>query len=150
MESRRPRQMNNITIRAFSIGLLTATSILGAVYYAQENKKSAVDESISEKDVIAYAQENNYVLISQKDYSKLKNTKQTDHAPSPREVTISITQGMTSIDIANVLLKHGIIKDTKEFDKLVKQEKLSTQFQVGTYTLTPTMSLKQIVKTLTE
>lgn len=142
--------MNSLTIRGFAIGILTATSILAVVYVIQENNAASL--KISAADLRAYAQDHEYILIKEKEYkdSLKPGFEEQENIPKTNEVSISITAGMSSLDIANTLVNNHVINSTDEFEDLVAQKNASTKFQVGTYTLTSNMSLEQIVNTLTK
>ncbi|WP_350019621.1 endolytic transglycosylase MltG [Priestia flexa] len=142
--------MNSLTIRGFAIGILTATSILAVVYVIQENNAASL--KISAADLRAYAKDHEYILIKEKEYkdSLKPDFEKQENIPKTNEVSISITAGMSSLDIANTLVNNHVINSTDEFEDLVAQKNASTKFQVGTYTLTSNMSLEQIVNTLTK
>ncbi|WP_409297672.1 hypothetical protein V1498_06545 [Peribacillus sp. SCS-26] len=63
---------------------------------------------------------------------------------------LHVKSGMTAPEIGKVLLKEGIIKDPKEFERYLAEQGLNGQIQLGEFVLTSNMSISQICRTLTK
>lgn len=60
-------------------------------------------------------------------------------------VTIEIPMGVTSYDIADKLLEHGIIEDTSIFiDRLIELN-ITDRLNYGSYEMSPTMEIDEII-----
>jgi cell division protein YceG involved in septum cleavage len=65
-------------------------------------------------------------------------------------VTIEIPMGVTSYDIADQLLEHGIIEDTSIFiDRLIELN-ITDRLNYGTYELSPTMEIDEIIDAMSK
>lgn len=65
-------------------------------------------------------------------------------------VTLEIPMGVTSYDIADQLLEHGIIEDTSIFiDRLIELN-ITDRLNYGTYELAPTMDIDEIIDAMSK
>ncbi len=65
-------------------------------------------------------------------------------------VTLDIPMGVTSYDIADQLLEHGIIEDTSIFiDRLIELN-ITDRLNYGTYELAPTMDIDEIIDAMSK
>ncbi|WLR49842.1 endolytic transglycosylase MltG [Bacillus tianshenii] len=85
--------MSRNHIRYFSLGLITASSILSLVYFIEPQTAETTQKAITEADVTAYLDEHDYVKVSEKEYYELveakeqaDKTKQQAEAKQPNEL----------------------------------------------------------------
>lgn len=64
-------------------------------------------------------------------------------------ITLSVTQGDVSQDIAEVLKDEGMIEDEFEFVQYLEDNDYSPYIQLGTFEVTSDMDLKEIAETIT-
>ncbi|MDA8233814.1 MAG: endolytic transglycosylase MltG [Clostridia bacterium] len=69
--------------------------------------------------------------------------------PQAAPVTITIPSGSASIEIAEILLKAGVITNKEEFLALVDKKKAASKFRIGTYQLQKEMPLEELIRVLT-
>lgn len=73
---------------------------------------------------------------------------QVELLPDGTETTITISEGATTTEIAQMLLDAGIIDDTTSFTSLVKSQDADASLKPGTYTLVGGTSPDALVETL--
>lgn len=61
-----------------------------------------------------------------------------------------VPQGASSERIADLLLKQGLIKDKKSFLMVAHQLGVESQFKAGTFTLSPGLTLEELIHRLTK
>jgi hypothetical protein len=163
------RNMNKMTARAFSIGILLAVSILGMVYYFSDSSK----QTITKEEAKTVLEEEGLVVLEEKEYNELLDTAvqeqknstsqqppaETPAAPEqpaqpaqPEVVTyqLVITEGMLPSDIAEVLGANKIVSDVHEFNDYLINMGYHTDVQLGTYDLNSQMGFEQIAKIITK
>lgn len=80
-------------------------------------------------------------------YFYIKSALEPVDPDSKEKIEIEIPLGSSSTDIANILEKNGLIKNSKVFRFYLKFKNYS-DFQAGEYTLTPSLTLDKIIKEL--
>lgn len=80
-------------------------------------------------------------------YFYLKSALEPVDANSNEEINIEIPLGSSTSEIAKILEENGVIKNSKVFRFYIKFKNYS-DFQAGEYTLTPSLTLSEIVKEL--
>ncbi len=68
----------------------------------------------------------------------------TEEATTAKTVVIKITKGMRCMEVADILYKEGIIKDTAAFNRYMSQHGYTQEILIGTYTLDSSMSFDEI------
>lgn len=160
-------------VRAFSIGLFTASAILFVVFYffhdanAENNMTKAEMEKQLKAQGYRVVSEADYIALSvqkdkktqQKAASDKKAANETpeqkaDSSPKEKKevktFTIHIAKGMATSDISQALEDNGIIEDAKEFDAYLEKHDYAQSIQLGKHKLSSNMSTEEIAKTLTE
>ncbi|MCR2822943.1 endolytic transglycosylase MltG [Lederbergia panacisoli] len=161
--------MTNNSIRSFAIGLLVAASMCGAVYYfgpseaesAQTAEKPSIDEMksllISEGYVLHSEEEwreQEAAIKAAKDSEKEKTEKTEEKVEEKAEevkekiiyrTMITVTPGMTSIDVGKALERANIIDSGMKFFKEVEKKGLSKNLRPGTYDVESGMTMKEII-----
>ncbi|QFT89844.1 YceG-like family protein [Bacillus sp. THAF10] len=157
-------------LRAFAIGILFATGVMGVAY----SIVSANTGTLNDESVKAYAEENNLTVLTREEYNELlppaepkketktetkepkdsdkekqeasKEQKQEEEANEPFEVVIP--DGMATYEITALLAEKGIINDDKEFDKFLEDRGIATKVRSGTFMLKKGMSYQEAVDVL--
>ncbi|WP_407946110.1 endolytic transglycosylase MltG [Paenibacillus athensensis] len=70
--------------------------------------------------------------------------------PSAQEVRITIPQGASSLQIAKLLEEQGLIRSATIFRYYLKLEGQGSRFQAGEYSMTPGMTLDQMIGKLND
>jgi len=74
----------------------------------------------------------------------------TVESPSITNTVLEIRKGMNSIDVSLTLEETGILKDRKDLDQYLEDNKLSERIQIGTYELDSTMTIAEIADLITK
>lgn len=156
--------MNKRGLRAISIGILLAVSVIGSDYYIFEKKDNKPLDQQTAKTLL---QKEGYVVLSAEDYKKVKmqtrqkntnseiqtqantlNKKQVEN----EELTyqLQIVSGVSSGEIAKLLVENHIIENENEFAQYMITHHFQTKIQLGTFSLSNTMSYDQIAKIITK
>src|SRR5690625_1191673 len=86
-------------------------------------------------------------IVGYKAYDYVKSALQPMDPLSEENVEIEIPMGSSSSTIANILEENGLIKDSRIFRFYVKFKNVS-DFQAGDYTLSPSLTLDEIIESL--
>ncbi|UAL46149.1 endolytic transglycosylase MltG [Sutcliffiella horikoshii] len=162
-------------LRAFAIGILLATGVMGVAY----SIVSAGATTLNEESVQAYAAENDLHLLSKEEYDELlpevvpveetkteqkeevkeesKNNEETkeeetEEAEEKEETNepfeIVIPDGMATYEITALLAREGIIEDDKKFDAYLEDKNIATKVRSGTFTMKKGMSYEEAADVL--
>jgi len=71
-------------------------------------------------------------------------------SPSITNTVLEIRKGMNSIDVSLTLEETGILKNRKDLDQYLEDNKLSERIQIGTYELDSTMTIAEIADLITK
>jgi hypothetical protein len=153
--------MDRTTIRAFAIGMLLATAIIGSIYYY------AKPAELTETDVNSYLQKKGLIAISIKEYKQLKEAKQQSQPNSANKQVkqaeqnidkeepiysyqLVINGGKTATEIAKELEEAHVIKDAEAFIKYLTDHRLTRKIRGGTYNVNSKMSHEELSKIITK
>jgi predicted nucleic acid-binding Zn-ribbon protein len=159
-------------LRAFAIGILFATGVMGVAY----SIVSAGATTLNDESVKAYAAENEMHLLTKSEYNDLlpdiEPEKEIKEEPKAEEVTeekkeeegkqeeieekeesnepfeIVIPDGMATYEITALLAREGIIEDDKEFDEYLEGRDIATKVRSGTFIMKKGMSYKEAAEVL--
>ncbi|MCG1022392.1 endolytic transglycosylase MltG [Sutcliffiella horikoshii] len=160
-------------LRAFAIGILFATGVMGVAY----SIVSAGATTLNDESVKAYAAENELHLLTKAEYNDLlpaiESEEEIKEEPkAEEEVTeekneeegkqeeveekeesnepfeIVIPDGMATYEITALLAREGIIEDDKEFDQYLEGRDIATKVRSGTFTMKKGMSYKEAADVL--
>lgn len=87
-----------------------------------------------------------------KDKSESKNTSKQESkkvVKSNKYVTIKVPDTNSSLKVARILEKKGLIKNAKKFDRMMNKKKVDVYLHKGTFKIPKGATTKQIVKILT-
>ncbi len=156
--------MKNIKIVYLILGLgigMTLSNILYGIFPEIEYV------NLSDEDIISRAQELGYVSIKEKilfkeDEHITEDNEQTQEKTDEIEesydseeqiignfIQIRIIEGDTLKNIANKLLKLGLIEDEEEFILAVEEKEMDKKFAYGTFNISPNADYDQIINLLT-
>lgn len=107
-----------------------------------QNTKSAKKQQ-DNKDVPATTEKN------AKKNEGTQASAEKDKGPAAT-YTLTIQSGMTSGEIAQLLVKENILKDASLFEEYMNKNDLSKQIQIGEYVVTNNMTVQQVAKTITK
>ena len=79
---------------------------------------------------------------------KKQTTEEKKEDSTLVKATISVTAGMDSITVCQLLQDAGIVKDYLEFDEYLNQNGYSTQIRIKSCEFTNKMSFKEIAELL--
>ncbi|WP_339146886.1 MULTISPECIES: hypothetical protein [unclassified Sutcliffiella] len=159
-------------LRAFAIGILFATGVMGVAY----SIVSAGATTLNDESVKAYAAENEMHLLTKSEYNDLlpaiEPEKEIKEESKAEEVTeekkeeagnqeeveekeesnepfeIVIPDGMATYEITALLAREGIIEDDKEFDEYLEGRDIATKVRSGTFIMKKGMSYKEAAEVL--
>ncbi|MBS4195654.1 hypothetical protein [Lederbergia citri] len=156
------------SMRSFAGGLIVAASMCGAVYYfgpneadnAQAVEKPSIDEMksmlVSEGYVIHSEEEwheQEAAVKAAKDSAQEKEKPEEKVEEKAGEVKekiiyrtmVTVTPGMTSIDVGKALERAKIIDSGMKFFNEVEKQGLSKDLRPGTFEVESGMTMKEII-----
>ncbi len=152
------------SIRSFALGLLIAAGICGLVYFlepeeANSNETSeskAVFETPSIDEMKNLLAQEGYLVRTEAEWNDqlaaAKAEQSGEQADNGEKVIyrtmISVTSGMTSIDVGRALEQTNIIEDAFAFSKEVENRGVSNGLRPGMYEVSSEMSLDEIIATI--
>ncbi|RAK22396.1 YceG-like family protein [Anoxybacillus vitaminiphilus] len=153
--------MDKTAIRAFAIGMLLATAVIGSIYYYSKPAE------LTETEIYSYLQKKGLIAISEKEYNQLKEAKQQSQAISankqvkpaqknmdkPKTIysyQLVIDKGKTAAEIAKELEDAKVIKDAAAFIKYLKDHDLTRKIREGTYHVNSNMNHEELSKMMTK
>jgi hypothetical protein len=146
--------MNKGIIRAFALGMLLATSVLGTAYYN-------ASPHLTKKELEAHAQKQQLVLLSKTEYESLRAAATRKAQPSapkapktepPKTVHVYrlvIRQGDVPAKFAKELEQANIIADAKKLTGYLEARGLTRSIRPGAYDVRSDMSYEEIARILT-
>ncbi|MCA0970077.1 hypothetical protein LCM20_05730 [Halobacillus litoralis] len=150
------------TVRSFSLGLLTATTILGITYYLEEPELPAPAEPVDAmgtEEMIQQIEEDGYRVLTQQDVQSLKEPSQPEpsepdqhQADQVQEIyvyTLDIVPGTTSEDISQKLANAGLIDEAETLEQYMVVNDYSRFIQVGQATIRSDMTLSEMAQAIT-
>jgi hypothetical protein len=154
-------------VSSFAAGILLASTICGAVYFTEDPAvtKAAPKPTRSEKTVVQPTEAEmkdklltaGYIVQPKADYDKtIEATKKAASAASANNnskkivyrAVISVTQGMTSIDVGRMLEKAKIVPDDFKFSRDVEKKGVEKNLRPGTFTVDTEMTYDQVIATI--
>ena len=141
--------MNRGSLRGFASGLLIATVLVGGLYYIEESD----DKPLTLEELTTESERLGYTLTKKEEDTPSQVSITPSSVEKGEELSTSyqldITYGMNSKDIADLLQYNEIIDDANRFQNYLKDNKLTTSIQIGSYDLIETMTYEQIAQTIT-
>ncbi|MGG3466899.1 aminodeoxychorismate lyase [Neobacillus pocheonensis] len=152
-------------LSSFAAGILITTTICGTVYLT--DNKSVVKASakppeiqpLSEKEMKEKLAAEGYVIQTKADFDKTlkaaKASNQKQATPEPNntakpvtKVIVNVNEGMTSIDVGNMLVKAGMVPNAFNFSKDIEKKGLMNKLRPGTFVVDSNMTYDQIIASI--
>ena len=148
-------------IISFATGLIVAAGVCGSVYFSEPSKGGRIQEatkntSIEEmKEILTSA---GYVIHTDEEW---KNFAENE-AEAPKEkpakgeeketvvyrTSLTVLEGMTSIDVGKALQQASLIDNAMEFFNDVEKRGLANDLRPGTYEIDSEMTMDEIMSTV--
>nr|WP_263326469.1 aminodeoxychorismate lyase [Neobacillus sp. Marseille-Q6967] len=144
-------------LNSFAAGILIATTITGIVYFSSknENTKAAVQSTeLTVKEMKNKLETEGYVVQTIEEYeasTKEEKTSESKETPAKETVTqivVNVSEGMTSIDVGNVLVQAKMVENAFAFSKDIESRGLQNRLKPGTYVVSSDMSYDQVISTI--
>lgn len=149
------------SLRSLAIGLLIATGVCGAVYLfgPSEEKTTEKAETLSSEEMKASLTDEGYVILTEDELNQKLTEVRAElneavaaETEVPEKVVyrtmITVTSGMTSIDVGDALVSAQIIKSRKEFTDTVEAKGLVHNLRPGTFEVQSDMTMDQVIATI--
>lgn len=156
------------SLRSFAAGLLIATTVIGSVYMfgpseaESTGKVEAVKtEKLTEEEMVKQLTSNGFVIHTEDEWNKQLeaiNEKQEEKEADKQDentdgkvifkTMLTVSSGMTSIDVGNALEKANIIKSGLDFYKEVENRGLENDLRPGTFEVESGMTTDEIISTI--
>lgn len=152
------------SLRSFAGGILIATSLIGAVYLFGPSEASSTGkeepaevQKLSEDEMVKKLTSKGYVIHTEDQWNKqLKDMNEKQEEASDKKddgkvvykTMLTVSTGMTSIDVGNALEKANIIKDGLDFYKEVEKRGLENELRPGTFDVESGMSTDEIISAI--
>ncbi|MCH1625697.1 endolytic transglycosylase MltG [Fredinandcohnia quinoae] len=153
--------MNVKSLRSFAGGLILATCICGAAYFfgPNENPKSQAAEKPTVEEMKKTLTSEGYVIHTDQEWKdQLAATNKANvQAEEPKKeaqekvvyrTMLTVTEGMTSIDVGKALAKANIIENSLAFTNEVEKKGVSKYLRPGTYEIQSDMKTEEVISTL--
>jgi hypothetical protein len=150
-------------LSSFAAGILLATTICGVVYLTDDTTVEKATAKSSDKVQLTASQmkeqleSDGYVVQTKEELEKtLQAAKNTETKPADSkeqekavtQVVVNVADGMTSIDVANVLFQAKLIPDAFKFTQDIEARGLQNALRPGSFTVNSQMSYDQIIGTI--
>ncbi|WP_419887282.1 aminodeoxychorismate lyase [Neobacillus niacini] len=147
-------------LSSFAAGILIATTICGIVYFTDDTTTEKASAKASKGVSLTAAQMKDelesagYVVQTKEELEKTLEaakgieTKPADSKEQDKPVTqvvVNVADGMTSIDVANVLVQASLIPDAFKFTQDIEARGLQNALRPGSYTVNSGMSYDEII-----
>jgi hypothetical protein len=156
------------SLRSFASGLLIATTMIGAVYLfgpekaesTEQPAETAKTKALTEEEMMAQLTSKGYVIHTEEEWNKqaaaAADSEKKEDKPAPAQeessqekviyrAILSISTGMTSIDVGNALENAKIIDNGMDFYKEVEKRGLENELRPGTFEIESGMSMDTII-----
>ncbi|MGM9927784.1 MAG: hypothetical protein ACI35P_07515 [Bacillus sp. (in: firmicutes)] len=159
--------MTTKIIRSFAAGILLATGVCGAVYFFGSSEATNDDQAAeqvtvkpTEEEMKSTLTSNGYVVLTEEELQKQlaaaeakkeesSNTQeQTETDAVVYRTMITVTSGMTSIDLGDALVSAKIISSRQEFVDAVEKKGLVQNLRPGTFEVQSDMTLDEVISAL--
>ena len=152
--------MTSNSIRSFAFGILIAAGVTGLVYFTAPNEANG-DKETETKKVVEMAspeemkkslEDQGYIIHTTEEWNNVVSNsleKEAQQTPGEQKVIyrtmISVSSGMTSINVGDILEQTEIVDDSFAFSKEVENRGLSNGLKPGIYEVNSEMSLDEII-----
>ena len=153
------------SLRSFALGLLIATTLISAVYIfgpseaksTEKTTKTVNSAQLSEDEMIDQLASKGFVIHTEEEWKNFlaNNAKSTEKAEKKSEkksdenivyrTILTVSSGMTSIDVGNALEKGNIIDSGIDFYKEVEKRGLENDLRPGTFEIESGMTTDEMI-----
>lgn len=153
--------MTSKSMRSFAGGIILATSICGAVYFSGPSEVKSTQTVVKVKQPSELEMKNmllskGYVIHTEEEWKKQQaasaKAKSSTKAASPNKVEyrtiITVSKGMTSIDVEKALKRAKIIDKKIKFSKEVEKRGLENDLRPGSYNVKSGMKMNELIKAI--
>lgn len=112
--------------------------------------RSSDDNDTKEKDTQSTSNNKDQGDDNKKKDDRKKKSKDDDDEKSPKKYTLHIKSGMASSEIGSLLAKNDIIKDSKKFNKFLKDNDYDERVQLGKFKVNSDMNFREIAEKITK
>ncbi|MEK3887863.1 hypothetical protein [Bacillus sp. FSL K6-3431] len=152
--------MTSKSMRSFAVGLLVAAGVCGAVYFFGPSEATSTQtvEKPTEDEMKSLLTSKGYVIHTEDEWrdkvAAAEAEKEKDDTEEVVKETIiyrtmlTVSSGMTSIDVGEALERAKIIDKKMKFYNEVEKRGLSTDLRPGTYEVDSEMTLDDIISTV--
>ncbi|GAK01787.1 hypothetical protein [Geomicrobium sp. JCM 19055] len=145
------------TLRGLASGLfVAAVVVISFQYFFQDDNESdanaeTVRSAAPTSSIDDYTDETLYNALLERDYDfPVSETERiVDEQNEETVLYVVIHEGMTSDDVAQVLVDSGFIATTNEFIEPLYERERQTQIQTGLHNVTNEYSIDEIIETFT-
>ena len=151
--------MKSKLMRSFAGGIIIASSVCGAVYFLDDTSEAAstpIVEKPSEDEMISMLTSAGYVVQTEEEWleelaavetveATEDNTKEVIKETIIYQTMLTVSKGMTSIDVGKALERANIIESGMDFFNEVEKRGLSKGLRPGTYEIKSEMTLDEII-----
>lgn len=149
-------------MRSFAGGLIVAAGVCGAVYFfgpgettssqtANQPSVAEMKSLLTSEGYIIHTEEEwneQVAAINEKEVTATAETKEETQEKIVYRTIITVSKGMTSIDVGKVLQKTKIIESGSDFSKEVEKRKLESELRPGTYKVESDMTMDEVIKAI--
>jgi len=163
-------------LRVYALGLLTATLVFTIYYlFFNEPEIQFVEEELSEAEMITTLEAFGYYIYEDDPLESIDEEEIESTQPEQDEVNdeipevndeneivdsvdenelsndsfiLTIEEGMTITEVADILILEEIIEDRDELANYLIENDYGTNIQIGEFELTKDMSLAEVVETI--
>lgn len=154
--------MTSNSIRSFAFGILIAAGVCGLVYFTAPNEENGnketetqkVVETASPEEMKKSLEDQGYIIHTTEEWNQvvsnsLEKEEGEQQTPADEKVIyrtmVSVSSGMTSIDVGHILKQTGLIEDSFAFSKEVENRGLSSGLKPGIYEVNSEMSVDEMI-----
>ena len=144
------------SIRNLAVGLLLGTGICGAVYFINpsETEPKVVEKevTVSEDEMISSLTSNGYMVLTNEELeaqiAEAQAAVEQNTEPEGNVVyrtMISVSTGMTSIDVGKALVGANIIDNALKFSQAVEAKGVEKDLRPGTFEVQSDMTQDELI-----
>jgi cell division protein YceG involved in septum cleavage len=155
-------------LSSFAAGILMTTTICGAVYFSDKSNVPKVSAKTPDNHTIVKVQSSEkemkkklvtkgYVVQTKAEYDKKMKDAQSseqnqaspeDNKKTVTRVIVNVSNGMTSIDVGNILVQANLIPNALKFSQDIENKGLENKLRPGSFVVDSEMSYDQVISTI--
>ncbi|KAB2332002.1 hypothetical protein [Bacillus mesophilum] len=163
------------TMRSFAAGLLAAATLVAIVYFLSPSEPKTTEakqvqeeaKALTEDEMKAELTDKDYIILTEDEWSKQLAEAKASAEPEKTEepakedeqetesaekvvyrTMLTVTSGMTSIDVGDALERANVIKNANDFFKEVEKRGLSNELRPGTFEVESGMTMDELVSVI--